>query len=48
VFTFNGKSKDVMVLDAAQLNVVATLAVPDKPEFAVDDGAGQVIVNIEK
>lgn len=47
VFTFNGKSKDVTVLDAAQLTVVATLPVPDKPEFAVDDGAGQIYVNIE-
>lgn len=47
VFTFNGRSKDVTVLDASQLTVVATLAVPDKPEFAVDDGAGQIYVNIE-
>jgi len=47
VFTFNGKSKDVTVIDAAQLTVVATFPVPDKPEFAVDDGAGQVYVNIE-
>ena len=47
IFTFNGKSKDVTVLDAEQLTVIATLPVPDKPEFAVDDGAGQVYVNIE-
>ncbi len=47
VFTFNGKSKDVTVLDATSLAVVATLPVPDKPEFAVDDGAGQIFVNIE-
>jgi YVTN family beta-propeller protein len=47
VFTFNGKSKDVTVIDAAQLTVIATLPVPDKPEFAVNDGAGQVYVNIE-
>jgi YVTN family beta-propeller protein len=47
VFTFNGKSKDVTVLDAVSLAVVATLPVPDKPEFAVDDGAGQIFVNIE-
>lgn len=47
IFTFNGKSKDVTVLDAAQLTVVATLPVPDKPEFAVDDGAGQIYANIE-
>ncbi len=47
VFTFNGKSKDITVLDAATLAVVATIPVPDKPEFAVDDHAGQIFVNIE-
>jgi YVTN family beta-propeller protein len=47
VFTFNGRSKDVSVLDAADLKVIATLAVPDKPEFAVSDGEGQIFVNIE-
>jgi YVTN family beta-propeller protein len=47
VFTFNGKSKDVTVLDATSLAVVATLPVPDKPEFAVDDGAGEIFLNIE-
>jgi YVTN family beta-propeller protein len=47
VFTFNGKSKNVTVLDASTLAVVTTLPVPDKPEFAVDDGAGQIYVNIE-
>jgi YVTN family beta-propeller protein len=47
VFTFNGKSKDVTVLDATSLAVVATLPVPDKPEFAADDGAGHIFVNIE-
>jgi YVTN family beta-propeller protein len=47
VFTFNGKSKDVTVLDATSLAVVATLPVPDKPEFAVDDGAGHIFLNIE-
>jgi len=47
VFTFNGKSKDVTVLDATTLAVVATLPVPDKPEFAADDGAGHIFVNIE-
>jgi YVTN family beta-propeller protein len=47
VFTFNGKSKDVTVLDASSLAVITTFAVPDKPEFAVDDGAGQIYVNLE-
>jgi YVTN family beta-propeller protein len=47
VFTFNGASKDVTVLDASSLAVVATIPVPDKPEFAADDGRGQIFVNIE-
>jgi len=47
VFTFNGRSKDVTVLDADTLAVVRTLPVPDKPEFAVDGGNGEIYVNIE-
>lgn len=47
VLTFNGASSNATVLDAATLNVVATIALPDKPEFAVADGAGRVYVNIE-
>ncbi len=47
VFTFNGRSKDVSVLDAGSGAVVATFAVPDKPEFAADDGAGHIYLNIE-
>lgn len=47
VFTFDGRSKDVTVLDATTLAVVATLPVPDKPEFAQDDDAGHIFVNIE-
>jgi YVTN family beta-propeller protein len=47
VFTFNGASKDVTVLDASSLAVIATIPVPDKPEFAVQDGRGQIFVNIE-
>jgi DNA-binding beta-propeller fold protein YncE len=47
VFTFNGSSKDVTVIDASSFAILATIPVPDKPEFAVEDGAGQVFVNIE-
>jgi DNA-binding beta-propeller fold protein YncE len=47
VFTFNGKSKDFTVFDASSLALVATVPLPDKPEFAVDDGAGRIYVNIE-
>jgi hypothetical protein len=47
VFTFNGRSKNLTVLDASSLAIVATLPLPDKPEFAVTDGDGNVFVNIE-
>jgi len=47
VFTFNGASKDVTVLDASSLAVIATIPVPDKPEFAAQDGRGLIFVNIE-
>ena len=47
LFTFNGRSKNVTVLDADNLSVIATLPVPDKPEFAVDDAEGRIYVNIE-
>jgi len=47
VLTFNGRSKNATVLDAATLTVVATLPMPDKPEFAAVDGKGKVFVNIE-
>lgn len=47
VFTFDGRSKDVTVLDAKTLATVATIAVPDKPEFSADDHAGHIFVNIE-
>ena len=47
VFTFNGGSANATVLDALTLDVIATIALPDKPEFAVADGTGRVYVNIE-
>ena len=47
VFTFNGASKDATVLDAGSLAVIATIPMPDKPEFAVEDDSGQIFVNIE-
>ena len=48
VFTFNGRSSNASVLDAASLKPVATVALPGKPEFSVTDGAGNVFVNIEQ
>jgi YVTN family beta-propeller protein len=47
IFTFDGRSKDVTVIDAETLQIAATMPVPDKPEFAADDGAGQIYANIE-
>jgi YVTN family beta-propeller protein len=47
VFTFNGASTDVTVLDAANLSVTTRIALTDKPEFAVSDGKGRIFSNIE-
>lgn len=47
VFTFNGKSHSASVIDPARAAVIATIELPGSPEFAVSDGAGHVVVNIE-
>jgi len=47
VWAFNGRSKNVTVIDAASNTVVATVVVPGKPEFPVADGKGHVYDNIE-
>ncbi len=47
VWAFNGRSKDVTVIDTAERKVVATVALPGRPEFAVADGKGAMFVNIE-
>jgi YVTN family beta-propeller protein len=47
VFTFNGRSKNATVIDAAKGEVVATIPLDGKPEFAAADGKGMVFVNIE-
>ena len=47
VFTFNGASHDVTVLDAANLGLVARITLPDKPEFAVNGSDGRIFLNIE-
>jgi DNA-binding beta-propeller fold protein YncE len=47
VFTFNGKSHDATVLDAASGRTLATIALDGKPEFAVSDGHGRIYVNDE-
>jgi len=47
VWAFNGRSKDVTVIDAENRSVIATVFLPGKPEFPAVDGAGTVFVNIE-
>ena len=47
VFTFNARSKDSTVVDAASDKAVGTVPLGGKPEFAVSDGKGKVYVNIE-
>jgi DNA-binding beta-propeller fold protein YncE len=47
VFAFNGRSHDATAIDAASGNVVGTIKLEGKPEFAASDGKGGVFVNIE-
>jgi YVTN family beta-propeller protein len=47
VWAFNGRSKDVSVIDSTTNEVVATIALPGKPEFPQADGKGFVYDNIE-
>ena len=47
VWAFNGRSKSASVIDSATNKVVATIALPGKPEFPVADGRGFVYDNIE-
>lgn len=47
VWAFNGRSKNVSVMSATNNQVVATIALPGKPEFPQADGKGYVYVNIE-
>ena len=47
VWAFNGRSKSVSVIDTASNTVVATIALPGKPEFPTVDGKGNVYDTIE-
>jgi DNA-binding beta-propeller fold protein YncE len=47
VFSFNGRGRDVTVVDAVKNEVIGTIPLDAKPEFAVSDGAGHVFVNLE-
>jgi DNA-binding beta-propeller fold protein YncE len=47
VFAFNGRGRNVTVVDTAKNTVAGTIALDAKPEFAVHDDAGRVFVNLE-
>jgi DNA-binding beta-propeller fold protein YncE len=47
VFSFNGRGKNATVFDALSAEVVGTIPMGGKPEFAVCDGSGRVYVNNE-
>jgi YVTN family beta-propeller protein len=47
VWAFNGRSKNVTVIDTSSRKVIATVALPGKPEFPTADGKGNVYDNIE-
>jgi DNA-binding beta-propeller fold protein YncE len=47
VFTFNGRSQDSTVIDAASGKVLGTIKLDGKPEFAASDAKGMIYVNIE-
>jgi YVTN family beta-propeller protein len=47
VWAFNGRSKNVTVIDTVSRAVIATIALPGKPEFPQADGKGHVFDNIE-
>ncbi len=47
LFSFNGRSKDVSVIDPVSGKVITTIPAGGKPELAASDGHGQIFVNIE-
>ena len=47
VFSFNGRGLNVTAVDARSGEVVGSIALDAKPEFAVSDGAGHLYVNLE-
>ncbi|WP_410209913.1 YncE family protein [Aquirhabdus sp.] len=47
LYTFNGKSADISVIDPQTMKVLTTIAATGRPEFAVEDGNGKIFFNIE-
>lgn len=47
VFTFNGRGRNATAIDPRTDQVIGTVALDAKPEFAATDGKGRVYVNLE-
>ena len=47
VFTFNGRGRNATAVDAKTDEVIGTIPLDAKPEFAVSDGKGRIYVNLE-
>ena len=47
LFTFNGQSQDVSIIDPGKGTVITKLPAGGKPEFAAADGKGRVFFNVE-
>jgi YVTN family beta-propeller protein len=48
IYVMNGDSENITVLNAANGDVVGTIALGGGPEFAVSDGKGNLYVNLEE
>ncbi|MDE2136291.1 MAG: YncE family protein [Gammaproteobacteria bacterium] len=47
VFTFNGRGRNATAIDARTDEILGTIPLDAKPEFAATDGKGHVYVNLE-
>jgi YVTN family beta-propeller protein len=47
LYTFNGRSQDISVIDPVRAAVIAMMPAGGKPEFAATNGAGRIFFNIE-
>lgn len=47
IYTFNGLSRDISVIDPVKAAVIARIPAGRKPEFAAADGKGRIFFNIE-
>ena len=47
LYTFNGRSQDISVIDPGKAMVIARIPAGGKPEFAATDGKGRIFFNIQ-